>query len=100
MNKKDIFPGMKVRISDDLSITHKRCTANSSMRRMRNKVYTVKKISSRDLVHIYNNISTTSYWSFAIEDLLPVELPYQELKTTNLANIKPELFNPEEIIGG
>lgn len=98
MKRENVTPGMKVRISDNLDITSRRCTANGSMMKMKNKVYKVKKISGRNIVHIYNN-NGRGYWAFAIEDISPAELPYQQLKTKNLANIKSEFFNPEYLIG-
>lgn len=97
MRAKDLKRGMMVLISNDLSITSRRCTSGKAMENMRNKVYKVRTVgTTSNIAQIYDNIGNT--WTFAVEDLSPAKLPYQELKTNDLATGKPELFNPEQLI--
>lgn len=96
MRMESLKKGMKVLISNDLSITNRRCGANDEMMAMRNKTYIISGVGL-NIINICDEYRNS--WSFAIEDLLPTELPYQELKTNDLANIKSELFNPKELIG-
>lgn len=97
MNVNNMKNGMMVRISYNLDITHGRHTAISEMYDMCGKEYMVVKVQDSKTIIVRANNKCT--YIFAPEDLCMAELPYQELKTIDLANIKSELFNPEQLIG-
>lgn len=64
MNIKDIKPGMKVIISDDISITHLRHSSGGTMRGMRGNIYEVEYVRT-------SSVRVNGY-TWAPEDLKPV----------------------------
>ena len=70
MEKSEIEIGMKVRISEDLTVTQNTWGLTPEMEKMKGKVYSVYDINPP---YIYDNESNY-YWQFSPGDLLGVEI--------------------------
>ena len=72
MKVQDLHKGMKVRIGDDISLTHKRHTSGPSMKKMMGKVYEVSRVNVEgNRVHIGGYV-------WAPEDIRPIEVKEPE----------------------
>ena len=80
MNIKDIHTGMKVRISNDISITKARHSAGHDMYKMCGKVYRVRGVENSS--HRDPCVRIEGY-VWAPEDLIPLEVE----------KVKPQIFH-------
>jgi hypothetical protein len=85
MNFKDVKLGMKVRVGNSISITHSKFDSCDNMRRMKGKVYEVKRLTTRDGVRVRGDDGT---WTFCPEDLSPLTLHKKP---------KPVTFDPKNL---
>lgn len=88
MKYEDVEVGMKVRVSDDISETHRRFDSNSDMRSMRGHICEVKELTEgRRGVHVFNPVSG-DIWTFCAGDLSPLTIHKKP---------KPVTFDPKNI---
>lgn len=95
MNIRNIEVGMKIRIN---RICHKIETVfglNIPMENLRGTVQVVKNVRDID---INKNLVRLRGWSWHIDDLSEVEVMRERDLSKPLKEIKPETFNPNQLI--